>query len=118
MPKSKTFTEEFIHKEWDILDIASQSIKRYVKERNKIGKVSHETKLSSEQGKLEFISQYQDQYLENSTTMDEVLKTSDFGNSSSYSDYDDSSYHEADEGQVSEKEKVPAFYRNSMHNAS
>ena len=50
--------------------------------------------------------------------MEEVLKTSDFGNSSSYSDYDDSSYHEADEGQVSEKEKVPAFYRNSMHNAS
>ena len=68
--------------------------------------------------KLEFIVQYHDPYLENSIAMEEVLKTSDFGNSSSYSDYDDSSYHEADEGQVSEKEKVPAFYRNSMNNTS
>ena len=57
MPKSKTFSEEFIHKEWDILDIASQSIKRYLKETNKIEKVNLETQLSNEHGKLEFIAQ-------------------------------------------------------------
>ena len=118
MPKSKTFSEEFIHKEWDILDIASQAIKRYLKETNKKTTESLESHLSSEHGKLEFIAQYQDPYLENSIAMEGVLKISDFSNSSSYSDYDENSYHEADEGQVSEKEKVPAFYRNSMNNAS
>ena len=118
MPKSKTFSEEFIHKEWDILDIASQSIKRHLEETNKKAALSLESQLLNVRDKLEFIAQYQDPYLENSIAMEEVLKTSDFSNSSSYSDYDDNSYHEADEGQVSEKEKVPAFYRNSMNNAS
>ena len=118
MPKSKTLTEEFINKEWDILDIAAQSIKRYLKEANNIERETLETQLPNELAKLEFIVQYHDPYLENSIAMEEVLKTSDFSNSSSYSDYDDNSYHEADEGQVSEKEKVPAFYRNSMKNTS
>ena len=82
---------------------------------NKTSTSINETQLSSDEGSLTFISQFKDPCLKMSMAWNVFMNT-DAQNVSSRENYNDSyGLETADDLQVLEKEKVPAFYRNSMN---
>ena len=118
MSKDQNFNEDFIDREWNMLETASQSIKKYIKGNKMTSVTDVDNKLTFEKSDLKFIAQYKDPYLDKSIGFEEILKTSDNVNESSYEEYDDNNYVETNKEQTLEEEKVPAFYRNTMKKVS
>ena len=106
-----------INFEWNTLDSASQSIKQYEESMKMNPKSSDQAQdtVDSKNDKLEFIAHYKDPYLEKSIELEQMLIPSDRHIVDSSDNYNDSSSPDVvDDLQISEKEKVPAFYRNSL----
>ena len=86
---------------------------------NKTSKFGNTAQLSNNAVSLKFIAEFKDPYLKVPMAWEGVLMSSNAQNMSSQENYDNTcGFETADDVQVSEQGKIPAFYRNSMDDAT